>query len=1094
MKFYLFVREKPLYLLLVILLLGFTSFGVYHKLSESNDPGQVKGVSDFGGSDSKEFSNRGKNQIISQSGLEQSPEGNFEYQKSIVNTNMDEFTITLDIITKDVIQKVEGMGASVVLVMDISESMDRVSGGKKVLDHAKDAATVFANEFLTNGVDTRRLGLVSYDEIATDELRNPYDPKPEESLTNDRDKYINAINNLKTYNGQTNIQAGLQKARTILEKDTSGNPQYIIVFSDGAANRSFAGITADPIGKTVITPYQVPNGPLLNMSFKLSSFDYGQSLSLPYSVDGYSVDNHYYPTISEGILAKEQYDIDVYTVLFHSDALVEKDYHEAVFTMLNVASKGQYHEVKDITNLKDLFYDLEQDIIEKGNIWKVIDPMAKFITFEGFEQGFENSGATFDKGNQTIKWDLLKAPIVEEDLVAGWHRYSLSYNIRLESNAENFINGQAYPTNGPTTLYYFVGQDAVTGQAKKVEFTVPEVIGLSSNSKYLHVTPLDMVAYQGGESASNNTFPRPYFTLKYDDGTELTNQDLETLTFYMDDVLHKPFEHEYFIYEYPFRAFYINKQTGEIHNDPNEEIHPEDVGNYVIQLTTKDKNGRSHVITAENEDGKKYDFRFNQNASLEVRAQNQSEPTKFMKVLPKSDLDKYSINDPTPFASADTRYVNSAGFLLENLYATPDVRLMVDSVFPKVKDELGSVLKQLSIMEGKVYRMVYLDLVDHADGNIIVRIDKPITILYPYPHGTNKDTTFTVLHFYAYNREVGGIPNYAMNTISSVNREGGIAFEVTDFSPFVIAFETTKFRVNFHLNGGAGKEPLNQYDERLVDAGEKINKPDNPSRPGYTFLGWETTINWNTYLWNFDTDTVQGDMTLVARWRSNNGGGGSSNPPEAEKFDHFAYLQGYPDKTFQTMGNMSRAEAAMMIGRLLAEQMDIPFSYKTSFSDVRSNTWYANAVGYLQLHGIVQGYGGKYRPNESITRAEFIVLLTAFEEVKSKYPLPFKDVPRNHWASSQIALAAEKGWIEGYEDGTFKPDQFISRAEVATITNHVMKRIPDRDFIGKHEVELVTFKDLLPTFWGYYEVMETTNGHDFTRSTNGGEVWTSIRK
>ncbi len=1086
MKLYLFLKEKPIYVLILALFMGLIIFGVFNIINKDS-LGQVKGVADYGNS------NKSVNQIFSQSDVEQTPDGKIQYQKSIVNTDLDQFTITFDIITKDVIQKVEGMGASVVLVIDISESMGRTSGGRKVLDYAKDAAKVFANEFLVNASVSRQLGLVSYDDIATDQLIDPYRPNQQDSLTSDIDKYVEAIDKLETYHGQTNIQHGLNKARKILEQDQSGNPKYIVLLSDGAANRSYKADTAVPIGETVITPYQVPSGALLNMSFKLSGFDYSQPARVGYYVGSYNVNKDYYPTISEGIIAKEQYDIDVYTILFHSDALPVGEYHDAVFTMLNVASKGQYYEVNDITKLDDLFYDLEKDIVEKSNLWKVIDPMGSFITFEGFAEGSQNSGATYQRASKTIVWDLLKAPIVEEDLEAGWYRYSFSYHIRLESNNLNFLNGHAYPTNGVTTLYYFEGQTAATGQEKKAEFTVPKVVGASANSRYLHVIPLDMIAYQGGQSASSNTFPRPYFTFQYDDGTELTALDLENLSFYMDGVQHIPFQHEYFIYEYPFRAYYVNNETGEIHNDPNEEIHSENVGHYMIQLTTKDMNGHSHLITALDQDGNIYDFRFNQNANLEVRSQNLEEPTKFMEVLEESEIDRNPVQEPTAFVPNDTKFVNSAGIPLEKLYSAPDVRLMVDSIFPKAKNELMSIINQLSVTKGKSYEMIYLDLVDHADGNILVKADKPITVLYPYPRGTDKNTEFKILHFYSYNREVGTAPVYNWKEIIPVNKDTGIAFQVTEFSPFVVAYEREKCIVQFQLNGGIGKDPLSQYDKREIEAGKKIDKPQDPTRPGYTFLGWETTVNWVTHLWNFDTHTVQGDMVLVARWMTN-GGGGGNQPPNNEKFDHFAYLQGYPDKTFQTAGNMTRAETAMMIARLLAEQMNVPFTYESSFMDIKPAAWYTNAVGYLQMHGIVQGYEGKYRPDNYITRAEFIVMLTSFENVKGNLPMPFKDVSKNHWAASQIALAAEKGWIEGYEDGSFKPDQFISRAEVATITNHVMHRIPDRNFIDKHKRELVSFKDLKSSFWGYYDIMETANGHDFTRNTAGEEAWTGIRK
>ena len=207
------------------------------------------------------------------------------------------------------------------------------------------------------------------------------------------------------------------------------------------------------------------------------------------------------------------------------------------------------------------------------------------------------------------------------------------------------------------------------------------------------------------------------------------------------------------------------------------------------------------------------------------------------------------------------------------------------------------------------------------------------------------------------------------------------------------------------------------------------------------------------------------------------------------KTDHFAFLKGYPGGGFAPGKNMSRAEVTTMFARLLTEQMEANKSYPASFSDVTSAHWAANYIGYMEQFGIVRGYSdGTFRPNAPITRAEFAAICCRFEQLTDG-AATFTDVPASHWAAKSISYAAKRGWVTGYADGTFKPGNNITRAEVAAVTCRLLERSADEAYIRAHLKELPrVFADMNEQHWAYWYAMEAANGHDYTRSGNA-ETW-----
>lgn len=209
------------------------------------------------------------------------------------------------------------------------------------------------------------------------------------------------------------------------------------------------------------------------------------------------------------------------------------------------------------------------------------------------------------------------------------------------------------------------------------------------------------------------------------------------------------------------------------------------------------------------------------------------------------------------------------------------------------------------------------------------------------------------------------------------------------------------------------------------------------------------------------------------------------------KKDHYAYMYGYPDNTFRPSRSMTRAEATAMFGRLLLKRPTKSKEFKKIYDDVNKDDWYASAITIMTELNIVKGYeDGSFKPNNPITRAEFATMASQFDKL-SGGSLNFTDVNTSHWAYSYIASAYNKGWISGYPDGSFKPEKSISREEVVSITNRMLDRKCDLDFVKKNKSILIMFKDNPETSWSYGDIIEATNGHEYHRKNGSSieEVW-----
>ena len=267
--------------------------------------------------------------------------------------------------------------------------------------------------------------------------------------------------------------------------------------------------------------------------------------------------------------------------------------------------------------------------------------------------------------------------------------------------------------------------------------------------------------------------------------------------------------------------------------------------------------------------------------------------------------------------------------------------------------------------------------------------------------------------------------------------------------------------------------------------------------------------------WKKDDGTVltgeqqlTADLTLHGVWsftkKSSGGGGGGSHKPTVtipddvptglNGDDHYAYIVGYPDSTVRPQNGITRAEVATIFFRLLTDETRNANSTKTnSYSDVAAGAWYNHAVSTLSAMGIVKGDSqGKFNPNAPITRAEFAAIAARFDDKANTTAVDFSDIA-SHWAKNEISAAANNGWINGYTDGTFRPNNKITRAEAMTLVNRVLKRLPETAEDLRND--MIKWSDNSDTSaWYYLAVQEATNSHYYDLKENKHEKWSKLRE
>ena len=211
--------------------------------------------------------------------------------------------------------------------------------------------------------------------------------------------------------------------------------------------------------------------------------------------------------------------------------------------------------------------------------------------------------------------------------------------------------------------------------------------------------------------------------------------------------------------------------------------------------------------------------------------------------------------------------------------------------------------------------------------------------------------------------------------------------------------------------------------------------------------------------------------------------------------EHKAYIVGYPNGEFRPEGNMSRAEAAAIFARLIADEKGENITGKASFKDVASNEWYSSYVGYLEKYDVIKGYtDGTFKPEAPVTRAEFVAMSVRFYDLfedvtRTNSTKQYTDVSASYWAAGDIGFATNQKWLNGYADGSFKPDININRAEVVTVVNRATGRTPDKEYISENYTKLDRFTDVKDSnSWYFFEVHEASNDH-MAYETSDNENW-----
>ena len=259
-----------------------------------------------------------------------------------------------------------------------------------------------------------------------------------------------------------------------------------------------------------------------------------------------------------------------------------------------------------------------------------------------------------------------------------------------------------------------------------------------------------------------------------------------------------------------------------------------------------------------------------------------------------------------------------------------------------------------------------------------------------------------------------------------------------------------------------------------------------------------TNDNYYTIKTSDSKGNAKADISIALKDKKNNSANGTTDKngmlilPASE---HKAYIFGYADGTFRPDNNMSRAEAAAIFARLISEQKGEKISGKSNFNDVSKNEWYYDYIGYLSKYGIIKGYSDNtFRPNDNVTRAEFVAMTVRFNSLfndvkKGSYTVKYTDVASNYWAYSDVAYAKHAGWLNGYADGSFKGDNAITRAEVVTVVNRATGRKADEGYITKNVSVLNKFTDIRNnSMWYYADITEAANTH-LANSANQTETW-----
>lgn len=287
----------------------------------------------------------------------------------------------------------------------------------------------------------------------------------------------------------------------------------------------------------------------------------------------------------------------------------------------------------------------------------------------------------------------------------------------------------------------------------------------------------------------------------------------------------------------------------------------------------------------------------------------------------------------------------------------------------------------------------------------------------------------------------------------------------------------TKYYILHYESNGGTKYEDEKYKKNTVVILDKI-----PKRVGYTFTGWYADKELTDKITSVK---MTSDKTVYAGWQA------TDVPNYLNNENHFAYIVGYEDGTVRPNANITRAEVAAIFFRLLKDDVrDSNLTAENDFNDVAFGLWHNKSISTMAHVGILKGRtADTFVPNAPITRAEFAAICSRFDRSNVEIKSDFNDIS-GHWAEKEIRRAASLGWIKGYADGSFKPDQNITRAEAASMINRMLHRLPETvdDLLDG----MIQWQDNQPSDWYYINMQEATNSHDFKQKGEINEYWTKL--
>ena len=453
-------------------------------------------------------------------------------------------------------------------------------------------------------------------------------------------------------------------------------------------------------------------------------------------------------------------------------------------------------------------------------------------------------------------------------------------------------------------------------------------------------------------------------------------------------------------------------------------------------------------------------------------------------------------------AQTDTQYyINNSGI---NVPSSDGVKLMVDHSLDDAL--LSAYINRTSNTEGKYsYQFRYLDLVDTSNGNTYVTMGagQKMNLYWPVPSDAKSNSEFHIIHFKGIDRDSNADVNDLLTTripenltCEKVTIDGQqfIKFTTDSFSPFALLYEksassggsssgggsssSSKYTLHYESNGGTS------YKDESYSSGTTVTLDKAPTRESYTFTGWYADKALTDKITNVK---MTGNKTVYAGWEA------TGVPDMLNGDDHYAYVVGYSDGTVRPNANISRAEVATIFFRLLKEEVrDGNLTAENTFADVTDGQWHNKAISTMAKLGVVKGRNAEaFDPDAPITRAEFATICARFDKTQISTSSNFTDIS-GHWAEKYIERAATLGWIAGYPDGTFRPSNYITRAEAMTMINRVLCRMPqsEDDLLN----DMTVWPDNKPSDWHYLAVQEATNSHDFDRKGEVNEKWTKLTK